>query len=63
MEEPGDGLHEEQRIWQGIDIFGVWGWMDGSWLYRIYILLLLIIIKFELVSLTVRELRTRPRDK
>ena len=45
------------------DIFGVWGWMDGSWLYRIYILLLLIIIKFELVSLTVRELRTRPRDK
>ena len=24
------------KIWQKIDIFGVWEWMDGSWLY-IYI--------------------------
>ena len=28
MEEPGDGLHEEQMP------YGVWEWMDGSWLYR-----------------------------
>ena len=26
-----------KKIWQKIDIFGVWEWMDGSWLYRSYI--------------------------
>ena len=33
MEEPSDGLHENQNtwkeIWQNIDISGVWEWMDG----------------------------------
>ena len=39
MKKPGDGLHEEQKHGRryGIDIFGVWEWMDGSWLYRSYI--------------------------
>ena len=25
------------EAWKRIDIFGVWEWMDGSWLYRSYI--------------------------
>ena len=33
MEERSDGLHEKQKHGR---IFGVWEWMDGSWLYRPY---------------------------
>ena len=31
-----------KRIWRRIDIFGVWEWMDGSWLCRSYIYISLI---------------------
>ena len=32
MEE--DMAEDRKKIWQKIeDIFGVWKWMDGSWLY------------------------------
>jgi len=34
MEEPSDGLHEEQKLGRR---YGVWEWMDGSWLYRSFI--------------------------
>ena len=40
MEEPGDGLHEEQRYGRG---YGVSEWMDGSWLCRSYIFIIDII--------------------
>jgi hypothetical protein len=31
MKEPSDGEGETcKKIWQKIDIFGVWEWIDGS---------------------------------
>ena len=33
-----------KKIWQNIDIFGVWEWMDGSWLCRSYIYIIIITV-------------------
>ena len=37
VEESSDGLHENQKYGRR---YGVWEWMDGSWLYRSYIYIL-----------------------
>ena len=46
-----------KQIWQKMDIFGVWEWMDGSWLNRSYIYILLLILLILLLLLRLYKIQ------